>query len=182
MNCGLGCALGGQLAAGEHGIRSAPSILPPSYMVTKAACGVAEVVILRVGAGGAQVDGRERNGLAQRILAAAGDIGAAGDQHGILEEIVRRAVLLKDDHHVLDHGRRRQGQRLRTVAGSRILGIASGNGDGVVAAGSAVEVDTVSVEVPGLVPLIVTADGLNEHVGAGVPPVMLPHERLTLPV
>jgi hypothetical protein len=45
-----------------------------------------------------------------------------------------------------------------------------------------VEVDTVSVEVPGAVPLIVTAGPLKEQVGAGVPPLIMPHERLTLPV
>jgi hypothetical protein len=44
------------------------------------------------------------------------------------------------------------------------------------------EVDTVSVEVPGAVPVIVIGDALKEQVGAGMPPVMLLHERLTLPV
>ena len=33
--------------------------------------------------------------------------------------------------------------------------------------GVLLEVDTVSVEVPGAVPLIVTGDGLKEQVGAG---------------
>ena len=80
--------------------------------------GVAEVVILRVGSDCAQVDWTERNGLAMRIHAAAGDIGPAGDQDGIVEEIVRGAVLLKDDHNVLDNGRCRQQQNLRTVAWS----------------------------------------------------------------
>jgi hypothetical protein len=42
-------------------------------------------------------------------------------------------------------------------------------------------VDTVSVEVAGLVPLIVTADALKEQVGPGIPPATV-HERLTLPV
>jgi hypothetical protein len=41
---------------------------------------------------------------------------------------------------------------------------------------------TVSVEVTGAVPLIVTADGLNEQTGAGVPPVTLLQESLTMPV
>ncbi len=43
-------------------------------------------------------------------------------------------------------------------------------------------VDTVSVEVPADVPLIVTDDGLNLQVGAGVPPVMLLQESATVPV
>jgi hypothetical protein len=38
------------------------------------------------------------------------------------------------------------------------------------------------VEEPGLTPLIVTADGLNEHVGALMPPLIVPHDRLALPV
>jgi hypothetical protein len=43
-------------------------------------------------------------------------------------------------------------------------------------------VDTVSIEVTADVPLITTGDVLNEQVGAGVPPVTLLHERVTLPV
>jgi hypothetical protein len=38
------------------------------------------------------------------------------------------------------------------------------------------------MEVPGVLPLIVTVDPLKEHVGAGVPPLIMLHERLTLPV
>jgi hypothetical protein len=37
------------------------------------------------------------------------------------------------------------------------------------------------MEVPADVPMITTGDVLNEQVGAGVPPVTLLHERLTLP-
>jgi hypothetical protein len=37
------------------------------------------------------------------------------------------------------------------------------------------------MELPGLVPLMVTMEVLKEQLGAGVPPVML-HDRLTLPV
>jgi hypothetical protein len=44
------------------------------------------------------------------------------------------------------------------------------------------EVDTVSVEVPGALPVIVIGDTLKEQVGAGVPPLVLLHDRLTLPV
>ena len=99
--------------------------------------GVAKIVVLRGRSGCAQVDGAERNGLARRIQTAAGDIGAAGYQNGILEQIVGSAVFLKDDHDVLEHSRRCQAQRLRAVAGSQILGVASGDGDGVVAAGCA---------------------------------------------
>jgi hypothetical protein len=44
------------------------------------------------------------------------------------------------------------------------------------------EVETVSVEAPGAAPLIVTVDPLKEQLGAGVPPLTIPHERLTLPV
>jgi hypothetical protein len=43
-------------------------------------------------------------------------------------------------------------------------------------------VETVRVEVPGLLPLIVITEGLKEHVGAGDPPVMLLQESVTLPV
>jgi len=42
-------------------------------------------------------------------------------------------------------------------------------------------VDTVSVEVPGEVPLIVTDDGLNPQVGSGVPPVTLLQENVMVP-
>jgi hypothetical protein len=45
-----------------------------------------------------------------------------------------------------------------------------------------VVVETVRVEVPALLPLIVIEDGLNEQVGAGVPPVMLLQEGVTVPV
>jgi hypothetical protein len=41
--------------------------------------------------------------------------------------------------------------------------------------------DTVSIAVTDAVPLIATGDGLNEQVGAGVPPFTL-HESVTLPV
>jgi hypothetical protein len=41
---------------------------------------------------------------------------------------------------------------------------------------------TVSVEVPGAVPLIFTGDTLKVQVGAGVPPLTLLHERFTLPL
>jgi len=43
------------------------------------------------------------------------------------------------------------------------------------------EVVTVSVEVTGLVLLIVTADLLKEQLGLGTPPEIV-HERVTLPV
>jgi hypothetical protein len=48
--------------------------------------------------------------------------------------------------------------------------------------GVVLEVDTVSVAVPGAVLVIVMGDPVKEQVGAGVPPVMLLHETLTLPV
>ena len=98
--------------------------------------GMAEVVVLRARPGCAQVDGTKRNSLPRGIQAAAGDVGAAGYEHRILEQIVRRAVFLKDDDDVLEHSGRRQGQRLRAVAGSHTLGVASGNDDGVVPARS----------------------------------------------
>jgi hypothetical protein len=44
------------------------------------------------------------------------------------------------------------------------------------------EVETVSVEVPGVAPVIITGDVLKEQLGAGVPPLIMLHERLTLPV
>jgi hypothetical protein len=43
------------------------------------------------------------------------------------------------------------------------------------------EVDTVSVDVPGTALLIGTRDVLNEQLGAGVPPPVTLHERPTLP-
>jgi hypothetical protein len=48
--------------------------------------------------------------------------------------------------------------------------------------GVLVEVDTVSMAVTGLDPLIVTDEGLKEQLGAGVPPPVMLQERLTLPV
>jgi hypothetical protein len=44
-----------------------------------------------------------------------------------------------------------------------------------------VVVDTVSVEVPGVAPLTVTADALKAQLGDGVPPLTMLHDRLTLP-
>jgi hypothetical protein len=38
------------------------------------------------------------------------------------------------------------------------------------------------MEVPGPALLIVTADVLKEQLGAGVPPLIMLHEKLTLPV
>jgi hypothetical protein len=43
-------------------------------------------------------------------------------------------------------------------------------------------VDTVSVEMPADVPLIVTDDGLNPQVGSGVPPVTLLQENVIVPL
>jgi hypothetical protein len=43
-------------------------------------------------------------------------------------------------------------------------------------------VDTVSVDVPAAAPVTAIGFTLNEQAGAGVPPVMLLHERFTLPV
>ena len=43
-------------------------------------------------------------------------------------------------------------------------------------------VETVSVEVPELLPPIVITEGLNAQVGVWVPPVMLLQESVTLPV
>jgi hypothetical protein len=43
-------------------------------------------------------------------------------------------------------------------------------------------VETVSVEVPALLPLIVITEGLKAQVGVCVPPVMLLQESVTLPV
>ena len=43
-------------------------------------------------------------------------------------------------------------------------------------------VDTVSNEVTPPVPLITTAEGLNEQLGAGVPPVTLLQESVTVPI
>ena len=48
--------------------------------------------------------------------------------------------------------------------------------------GVLLEVDAVSVEVPGTVPLIVSVVVLSEQLGAGVAVVVMLHERLTLPV
>jgi hypothetical protein len=38
------------------------------------------------------------------------------------------------------------------------------------------------MEFPGVLPLIVTGDVPKEQLGAGVPPLIMLHERLTLPV
>jgi hypothetical protein len=44
------------------------------------------------------------------------------------------------------------------------------------------DVDIISVEVPGLAPPIVTVEVLKEQLGAGLPAEVMLHERLTLPV
>jgi len=64
---------------------------------------MAQVVVLGTRAGGPEIDRGQGNRLAERIHATALDVCAAGDQHRILEQIVRCAVLLEDDHDVLDH-------------------------------------------------------------------------------
>ncbi len=43
-------------------------------------------------------------------------------------------------------------------------------------------VDTVNVDVIALPPATVTVEGLKEHVGAGVPPVIALHEMVIWPV
>jgi hypothetical protein len=48
--------------------------------------------------------------------------------------------------------------------------------------GVLLEVETVSVEARGVALLAVTADVLKAQLGAEVPPLTMPHERLTLPV
>ena len=50
-----------------------------------------------------------------------------------------------------------------------------------LASGVLIDVESVSVDVAAL-PLITTGDALKEQAGAGVAPVMLLQERLTLPV
>jgi hypothetical protein len=49
-------------------------------------------------------------------------------------------------------------------------------------AGVLLEVDTVSAAMTGLVPLIVTDDGLMEQVGAGTPPPTTLHDRPMVPL
>jgi hypothetical protein len=44
------------------------------------------------------------------------------------------------------------------------------------------EVDTVRVEVPVLVPLMPIEAGANAQVGAGVPPPVMVHDTVTVPV
>src|ERR1700691_2382404 len=95
---------------------------------------VAVVVILRVGTRGTEVDGVELNGLAERIEAAAGDVSTPGNQHRIVEEIIWRAVLLKNDHYVLDHGRGRESEGLRPVTRSQFVAVDSADGESVIAA------------------------------------------------
>ena len=51
-----------------------------------------------------------------------------------------------------------------------------------LASGVLIDEESVSVDVAAAVPLITTGDTLKEQVGAGVAPVMLLQERLTLPV
>jgi hypothetical protein len=48
--------------------------------------------------------------------------------------------------------------------------------------GVLLEAVTISVEALGLAPLMITGYVLKEQLGGGVPPLMLLHERLTLPV
>jgi len=65
---------------------------------------VVEVVILRRRAGGAQVDRTERDRLTRGVLALLNNVGTAGNQDRVLEEIVGGAVLLEDDDYMLDDG------------------------------------------------------------------------------
>src|SRR6202035_3284266 len=65
------------------------------------AVGVAQIVVIRVAAR-AQVNLPQLDRLAFGVHSTAGDIGAARDQHLIMKQVVGGAVLLKDDHHVLD--------------------------------------------------------------------------------
>jgi hypothetical protein len=65
--------------------------------------GVTQVVILRVGTGGAQVDGAEWNRCTKRIRGF-DDVGAIVYQGFILEEIVGGAIFLEDHHDVLKDG------------------------------------------------------------------------------
>lgn len=44
------------------------------------------------------------NGRAEGIDAAAGDVGTAGFQHRILEQVIRGAIFLKDNDNMLDFG------------------------------------------------------------------------------
>jgi hypothetical protein len=80
--------------------------------------GVTQIVVvgISVTAGCAQVNGAERNGLTRRIHSEALEvILRVGGVHGVagtgaavgrntksLKQIIRRAVFLEDDHHVLD--------------------------------------------------------------------------------
>jgi hypothetical protein len=60
-----------------------------------------------------------------RIFTAAGYIGASGDEDGIMEQIVSRTILLKDNHDVLQNGRSRQNQHRRVADGCDIRRILS---------------------------------------------------------
>lgn len=69
---------------------------------------VAEIVSIGSRADGAKIDRAESDSLTKRIHAAALYIRAARDKNGILEQIVRSPILLKNNYNVLYYGRYRQ--------------------------------------------------------------------------
>ena len=67
---------------------------------------MAQVIILWIGADGAQIHLSQWDGRSLRVHAIIPDIGASPDQHWILKEVIRRAVFLEDDHDMLNRRER----------------------------------------------------------------------------
>lgn len=63
---------------------------------------MAQVIILWIGADGAQIHLGEWDGRSLRVHAIILDIGASPDQHRILKQVIGRAVFLEDDHDMLN--------------------------------------------------------------------------------
>ena len=112
---GVGMRIGRAVGGGSARDQTRPVHFASVVHGNKGGMGVAEIVILRIGAVCPQVDGTERNGLAQRV-AVLDNIRAPVDQHRILEKIIRSAVLLDYHHHVLNLSHHRWRRRTATAA------------------------------------------------------------------
>lgn len=95
----IGVALHGNEISAVHGaFTSRPAIAH----LHKRAVGMNWIVLVGIGSNISQVKRLERDPLALRIDPAAGNVGSRRDQHRVVKQVVGCAVLLEDDHHMLD--------------------------------------------------------------------------------
>jgi len=64
--------------------------------------GVKRVVTVAEIEVGRQADGNEGDGLSLRVRSTLNNVSSAADEHLVLKQVIRGAVLLKDDDDVLD--------------------------------------------------------------------------------